>query len=309
MDYRESFHSAIFDPESAFAEQVRQWCLGSMRQHFPDQPHMWEKLTPNYSPGCKRVIISDDFYPALARDNVSLETRPIKRITDTGIVVEGGDGTDEFDLIVLATGFRTVEFMHPIEVSGAGGRQLADVWKQGASAYLGVVVESLPNFGIFYGPNTNLGHNSIVLMIESQSRYLNAMVSKVLEARKQGKQLTLLPKPEVVRKFNDELQQELGSSSFADPKCQSWYKNADGKITNNWSQTVVDYQHKLERVHWDDFIVEGSGADVVGQKDTRVGRVVEETRVSNTTIALSALSMLAVAGGFFARNNVRLRVW
>ncbi|OJD36157.1 cyclohexanone monooxygenase [Diplodia corticola] len=307
MDYRESFYSAVFDRESAFAEQLRQWCLGSMRQHFPGQPEMWQKLTPNYSPGCKRVIISDDYYPALARDNVSLVTEPISHMTETGIAVEGGDD-EEFDLIVLATGFRSVEFMHPIKITGAQGQPLSEVWKQGACAYLGVVVESLPNFGIFYGPNTNLGHNSIVLMIEAQSRYLNAMVAKVLEARKQGKQLAMLPKPEVVRRFNAELQQELEKSSFADPNCQSWYKNDEGKITNNWSQTVVDYQHKLETVHWDEFVLEGSGADVVNQRDTKVGRVVEETRVSNTTIALSALSMLAVAGGFLARGNMRLRM-
>lgn len=311
MDYRESFYSAVFDRDSEFAQLIRDLCLGSMRQHFPDQPEMWEKLTPNYSPGCKRVIITDDYFPALARDNVSLETRAISRVTENGIVVDDGNGgtaSEEFDLVVLATGFRTVEFMHPIKITGARGRPLADVWKQGAHAYLGVVVEDLPNFGMFYGPNTNLGHNSIVLMIEAQSRYLNALVGKVLEARKEGKQLALLPKTEVVSKFNEDLQEELGKSSFADPKCQSWYKNEEGKITNNWSQTVVNYQHKLEKVHWDDFVTEGSGADVVDKKDTWVGRVVEETLVSNTTLALSALSMLAVAGGVLARGSLRLRV-
>ncbi|GME64216.1 Flavin-containing monooxygenase-like protein [Neofusicoccum parvum] len=308
MDYRESFHAAVTDDASAFARLIRDACAASLRGVWPDRPDVWARLTPPYAPGCKRVIISDDYFPALARDNVALETRPIARVTAAGVEVEGGP-EEPYDLLVLATGFRTVEFMHPIEIEGARGRPLSDVWRNGAEAYLGVVVEDLPNFGMFYGPNTNLGHNSIVLMIEAQSRYLNALVGKVLEARRKGERLALLPRPDVVRAYNEELQEVLGKSSFADPKCQSWYKNEDGKITNNWSNTVVDYQHKMEKVNWGDFIAEGDGAEVVKEKVTRVGRVVEETWVSNTTLALSALSVLAVAGGVLAKGGMRLRVW
>lgn len=168
MDFRESFHSAIFDGNSDFAQQIRTWCTEMMQAQLAHKPELWNTLTPNYSPGCKRVIISDDYYPALGRDNVELETGPITRITEKGIEIEG-KGEQEYDLIVLATGFQTVDFMYPIQIYGANGRSLGDIWKNGAMAYLGMTVEDLPNFGMFYGPNTNLGE--ILLQRYNLSRF------------------------------------------------------------------------------------------------------------------------------------------
>lgn len=157
MEFREGFHDAIFDDESDFANLLRKWCKEMMETQLADKPELWEALTPNYAPGCKRIIISDDYYPTLARDNVDLETRHITKITEKGIEVEEG-GEREYDFIVLATGFKTVEFLHPVTVIGKNGRRLDnDIWKNGATAYKGVQVEDLPNFGMFYGPNTNLG--------------------------------------------------------------------------------------------------------------------------------------------------------
>ncbi|EAT78799.2 hypothetical protein SNOG_13775 [Parastagonospora nodorum SN15] len=213
---------------------------------------LWEKLTPDYNPGCKRVIISDDYYPAVADPKTTLETNKIARITPTGIQLENGT-TYEHDIIVLATGFRTVEFMYPIKITGTGGRSLEQIWEKGASALYGTTVPSLPNFGMFYGPNTNLGHNSIILMIEAQSRYLNTLVSAVLDARNRGQRIGLTPRSDRTDAFNQQIQEILQNSSFADPKCGSWYKNKDGKITNNWSGTVVEYQEMLSKVDWEDF--------------------------------------------------------
>lgn len=168
MDFRESFHAAIFDKNSDFAQLIRDWCTGMMKQQLAHKPELWDTLTPNYSPGCKRVIISDDYYPALGRENVDLETGRITRITEKGIQIEG-KGEQEYDLIVLATGFKTVDFMYPIQVYGANGRSLGDIWKNGAMAYLGVTVEDLPNFGMFYGPNTNLGQFNLSSSGQKQS--------------------------------------------------------------------------------------------------------------------------------------------
>jgi len=241
MDFRESFYDAVTDANSPLAEEIRRSCLNQMHAALPNQPEVWKKLTPDYNPGCKRVIISDDYYPCLAQSNISLETRPINRITETGVSVSSGNGDgdgeahEEFDLIVCATGFRTVEFMHPIRITGAHGRELSDIWRGGAAAYYGITVEDIPNFGMLYGPNTNLGHNSIILMIEAQSRYINAQIGVVLDAKRRGESLVLRPKPEVVDAYNREVQERLEKSSFADPKCNSWYKNEEGKITNNWS--------------------------------------------------------------------------
>jgi hypothetical protein len=320
MDFRESFHTIIKDDKSDFAQLVRDMCTGSMKTQLASKPELWEKLVPDYAPGCKRVIITDDYYPTLARDNVELETRQITHITETGI---------EVDLIVLATGFKTVEFMHPIQIYGVNGRPLQDIWKDGAVAYNGVTVEDLPNFGMFYGPNTNLGefqepplssswdvligytdeligHNSIVLMIEAQSRYLNGMVGEVIHARQQGKTLSLKPKLAVLQSFNEKLQNALKSTSFADPNCNSWYKRDDGVITNNWSGTVVDYQVKLSQVQWQDYIVDGTGKGELGAKaPTKVGRVREESLLSDTSLlVVGVVSLLSAAGYLAARSKL-----
>jgi hypothetical protein len=322
MDFRESFHDAVTSGESEFADIIRTSCVDMMKQHIPNRPQLWQKLTPDYNPGCKRVIISDDYYPALANPKTTLETNKIRRITETGIEME--DGTHhEHDLIVLATGFRTIEFLYPIKVTGTKDRSLSAIWSNGASALYGVTVPSLPNFGMFYGPNTNLGHNSIILMIEAQSRYLNALVSAVLDARTRGERIGLMPKKDRTDAFNEVMQEVLMNSSFADPKCGSWYKNKDGKITNNWSGTVVDYQKVLSKVDWEDFETTaaqnregaraedegGSASKVVfgsGKQETRVGRVREETMVSNTVLALGTLSAVAAGAAWMYRGKWKM---
>ena len=241
MDFREAFYDAVFDKTSPTSQFIEAMSKEHLQTQLKDRPELQEKLQPTYAVGCKRVIITDDYFPVFLRDNVKLETGKIDSITAKGIVTDGKE--EEYDLIILATGFRTVEFMHPIEITGKAGRTLSSIWKEGGQALYGVAVESLPNFGMLYGPNTNLGHNSIILMIEAQSRYINAMIKEVIAARSSGDSLTITPKPSRVKEFNDEIQSELEKSNFADPGCNSWYKMKEsGKITNNWSRNVVAYQ-------------------------------------------------------------------
>lgn len=312
MDFRESFYDAVTDGDSAFASLLRTLCQDMMRRQIPDRPDLWEKLTPTYSPGCKRVIISDDYYPALASPKTELETSKIKRITETGIELESGE-VHEHDMIVLATGFRTVEFLFPIKITGTHGRSLSDVWSGGATALYGTTVPSLPNFAMFYGPNTNLGHNSIILMIEAQSRYINALVSAVLDARNRGARVGIMPKQFVTDAFNTKIQAILEKSSFADPNCGSWYKNEQGRITNNWSGTVVEYQHVLSKVDWEDYETadqKRSASRVVfgdGKRESWVGRVREETVVSNTAILVGAVSALVAGAAWYGGLVRRVR--
>jgi hypothetical protein len=324
MDYRESFHSAVTDGASDFATLIRTSCIDSMKAAIPsgDSTGLWEKLTPDYNPGCKRVIISDDYYPAIASPKTTLETNKISRITPDGIKLENGI-EHKHDTLVLATGFRTVEFLYPIKITGTHNRSLADIWSGGASALYGTCVPSLPNFGMFYGPNTNLGHNSIILMIEAQSRYLNALVSAVLDARNRGERIGIMPRADRTNEFNNKMQEVLKESSFADPKCGSWYKNKEGRITNNWSGTVVEYQHVLSKVDWEDFetttTVQGEqigeraerASRVVfgsGKQETKIGRVREETVVSNTVLALGTLSAVAAGAAWVYRGRLPKRL-
>ena len=241
MDFREGFWAAVFDNDSATAKGLETMSKDHLHAQLADREDLWEKLQPNYSIGCKRVIITDDYFPVFLRDNVNLETGQIDKITAKGIVTDGKE--EEYDAIILATGFRTVQFMHPIDITGTAGRTLASIWKEGGQALYGITVQGLPNFGMLYGPNTNLGHNSIILMIEAQSKYINVLIKAVVDARRNGETLTIQPNAKRFQDYNEEIQLELEGSSFADPNCNSWYKMREsGRITNNWSRTVVDYQ-------------------------------------------------------------------
>lgn len=135
MDMRESFYDAVWDGKSDLAEMIRIFHKQKLENELPNRKDLWDKLTPKYNPGCKRVIITDDYFPALGLPNVSLETRPISEISGNKVKVKDDNGKIEdaepgdFDLLVCATGFKTVEFMHPINMTGRNGRSIRDVWQ------------------------------------------------------------------------------------------------------------------------------------------------------------------------------------
>ncbi|KAG5764655.1 hypothetical protein H9Q72_007260 [Fusarium xylarioides] len=298
MNARESYYQAVNHADSSDSSAMTAVCKQHMQTQLPDRPDLWEKLTPNYPPGCKRVLLSDDYYPTLRLPNVAVETRHIDRMTNTGLVVRDGaqEKTINFDLVIFATGFQAKDFLHGIRVQGVGGQSLHSKWTNGASALYGVMVDDLPNFGMLYGPNTNLGHNSIILMIEAQARYLVPLVTKVLKSRARGRKLCVVPKALRVQEWNKDLQRSLGSSSFADPRCSSWYKTDSGVVTNNWSGTVVEYQELLSKVDWSDYELEGDGTDNLPTGKEHIGRVMEETLFSTwQLVSVTVLGALAAA--------------
>ena len=218
--------------------------------HFDDQvkdPEMRKILKPDYPVGCKRVVISDDYYPALLQDNVSVETTGIKQITATGI--ETQDGTKhEFDTIVYGTGFASTEFLAPLEVTGTDGVQLNEAWKDGAEAYLGISMPHFPNFFMLYGPNTNLGHNSIIFMIECQVNYILDCLKKLDENSAASMNL----KQSAMVEYADFLKARMDTSVFV-RDCDSWYKNDSGKVTNNWPEFTYVYQEATNQAKSADY--------------------------------------------------------
>ncbi len=192
------------------------------------------KLTPDYPIGAKRILIHDDYYPALARENVDLETSPVESIEAHGVRTSDGR-LHELDVIVYATGFDTNTFISPIAIHGLDGISLEKVWKDGAEAYLGLSVSGFPNFFMMYGPNTNLGHNSIIFMIECQTGYILRMLAAL-----EGDPRPLELRPEAMAAFNRKLHDELEHTAWAKVD-HSWYKTDAGKITNNWSRTTIRY--------------------------------------------------------------------
>ena len=213
----------------------------------PD-PELRRKLTPDYPIGCKRVLFTDDYYPALQRPNVTLETGAMERITPAGVRMR--DGSEHaLDVLVYATGFETTGWNWPIQVKGRTAF-LGDVWKEGPEAYLGLTVSGFPNLFMIYGPNTNLGHNSITFMIERQSEYI---VQALGEMKRRGWR-AIEPSAEAQSRFNRELQDALSRTTWADPSCNSWYKNAVGRITQNWPSHTRDYAAATKTVNFDDYL-------------------------------------------------------
>lgn len=141
-------------------------------------------------------------------------------------------------------------------------------------------------------------------MIEAQSRYLNTLFGEVMQARQQGKMLSLKPEPGVLKSYNDRIQAILRRTSFADPNCNSWYKRDDGAITNNWSGTVIDYHRELSKVQWQDYIAEGTGRDrFMSKVATKVSHAQEEILLSNLSLFVGAVSVLSVTGYFMASSR------
>ena len=217
-----------------------------LRWQVPD-PALRRALTPDYAPGCKRPLISDVYYPALTRDDVSLVTSSIAEITRRGVRTE--DGTEhELDVLVYATGFRSTEFLMPMAVRGRGGRVLHEAWKHGAEAYLGMAMPGFPNFYMLYGPNTNLGHNSIIFMIEQQVRY----VVKCVQARRRRGLAALEVREDVMQQWREESEARLSETVWAS-RCRSWYKNKEGRITNNWPYSTPVYWQRLRKLDLSDY--------------------------------------------------------
>ena len=248
----------IYDNADYFFWQAFQWtpagraaftrqALDKLAREVPD-PELRRKLTPDYPIGCKRILITDDFLPAMSRPNVSLVTEGIDRITPTGVVTKDGAAHD-VDVLIFATGFETTGWHWSLDVVGEGGVHLGDAWRDAPEAYLGITTAGFPNMFMLYGPNTNLGHNTITFMIEQQVGYLTQALAG-LEAR--GARAMRL-NPDAQARFNADLQAKLAGTVWADPHCASWYKTADGRITQNWGSHTRDYAKATAQVAWEDY--------------------------------------------------------
>jgi cation diffusion facilitator CzcD-associated flavoprotein CzcO len=202
------------------------------RKHIADQvpdPELRAKVTPNYTIGCKRILPSNKWYPALGRENVELVTSGIARVTPTGYVT--ADGVEhEVDTLIFATGFYVTDIPLANIVTGTDGRTLAAHWHRSPQAYRGTAVAGFPNLFFLIGPNTGLGHNSIVFMIEAQLRYLLGALD-AMRARGAGR---IEVKADAQKAYNSHLQAKMGQTVWNTGGCASWYIDAQGRNTTIW---------------------------------------------------------------------------
>ena len=210
-------------------------------------PELREALTPSYEIGCKRVLISNDWYPTLQRPDVELVTAPISEVVTDGVVTADGR-TREVDAIVCGTGFSTVDFLAPMEVRGLGGRDLNEAWREGPEAYLGLTISGFPNLFVLYGPNTNLGSGSIVYMLESQISYVLDAVARLGQTG--GAWLDV--RPDAQARESRAVQKRLKTSVWNTGGCTSWYVHG-GRNTNNWPGYMLEYRLRTRRLRTRDY--------------------------------------------------------
>jgi cation diffusion facilitator CzcD-associated flavoprotein CzcO/acetyl esterase/lipase len=204
-------------------------------------PELKRALTPDHVLGCKRVLISPDYYSTLERPNVELVSTGVRELSESGVVAE--DGTERpADVVVLSTGFESTRFLAPMEIRGRDGLDLNEVWREGANAYLGMTVAGFPNLFVMYGPNTNLGSGSIIFQLESQMTYIADAIERL---RRSGGLLAV--RPEVQQSFDSEMQSRL-STSVWQTGCNNWYLDEQGRNTNNWPGFTLEYRRRTKRL-------------------------------------------------------------
>ncbi|MDT0202939.1 NAD(P)/FAD-dependent oxidoreductase [Nocardioides sp. AE5] len=227
-----------------YAAVLRAASRAHMKRQAKAKPGLFEKVWPDYPIGCKRILFSNDYVPALARDNVDVHTTAIERITPGGVVTT--DGVEHpVDVLIWGTGFKATEILAPLEIARSDGHRLADEWSGGAHAYYGMAVPGFPNLQIMYGPNTNTGGGSVIYFLEQQAKHVADYVEHVARTGR----------PHVVRReveaaHDATVQAALGGSVWS--QCNSWYRQADGRIPTNWPGLSTEYR-KGVRFRADDY--------------------------------------------------------
>ncbi len=249
--YAETLTAMIRHPRT-LGRIGRAYSSAFMRLQLKD-PELRRRAWPTYPFGCKRVLFSSHYLPALARPCVELITERVSRLTPRTVV--SADGAErELDVLIYATGFRANEFMAPMEVRGRDGRTLAGAWATGAHAHLGITVPGFPSMFLVYGPNTNTSGGSIIFYEEAQARYIRQALELL-----RGRRAAIEVRPEVEAASDRELQARFQGTAWA--ACESWYReHGDGRIVANWPGHMREYQRRVAKLEQSEYLFAPSPA-------------------------------------------------
>ncbi|MEQ3549162.1 NAD(P)/FAD-dependent oxidoreductase [Pseudonocardia nematodicida] len=224
----------------------RLWSTLFMRSALRD-PALRRRVWPDFTFGCKRILFSSRWLPALQRENVSVVTDRITEVVPEGIRTADGR-VHRVDTIIWGTGFATTAFMAPMEITGPGGRSLAQEWDGGAHAYLGMTVPGFPSLFVLFGPNTNTSGGSIVRYLEHQVRYVREALQETARRGAAGLEV----RAAVERAFDAEVQARFDGTAWT--RCDSWYRDDAGRIVTNWPGYTGEYIERTRRVDPADYV-------------------------------------------------------
>ncbi|MEV2223782.1 DUF4873 domain-containing protein [Nocardia vinacea] len=235
----ESLTPAFMNPE--LMRRAETVARAHLRRQVAD-PELRRNLTPDYRLGCKRILVSNNYYPALRRENVALVTSPVASITETGIVT--ADGIEqEFDAIVYGTGFKIADRFADQHIVGANGLTLQKAWRTGMEGFLGVAVHGFPNLFLIMGPNSGGGNQSIVFMIEAQARYIR----QCLELLSNTSNSRIEVRAATQHEFNRRVQSKLAGTVWNSGGCRSWHLDEHGVNRAAWPGSSVSYWRTMRR--------------------------------------------------------------
>ncbi|MFM9127253.1 MAG: flavin-containing monooxygenase, partial [Solirubrobacterales bacterium] len=200
------------------------------------------KARPDYEMGCKRVLMTSEWFPALRRPNVELVTDDVERVTSDGIVDARGR-THPLDVIIFGTGYAATDLLAPMEVLGRGGESLHERWREGAEAYLGLSVPGFPNMFMVYGPNTGHGTGSAIDMLEAEADHIADAVRMLSSGRAQQLEV----RQETYDAFQQEIAERMADTVWTSG-CGSWYRNDAGRVTITWPGQPAEYQRRAQRL-------------------------------------------------------------
>ncbi|WP_189550418.1 flavin-containing monooxygenase [Streptomyces lavendofoliae] len=225
-------------------------------------PALRAKLTPSYRIGCKRILLSSEYYPALAKPNVDVVASGLAEVR--GSTVVAADGTEtEVDAIIFGTGFRVTDMPIAERVVGADGITLAEAWKDGMESLRGATAAGFPNWMTIIGPNTGLGNSSMILMIESQ---LNYMADYLRQLDGLGDRAALAARPSAVAAWNRRVQARMERTVWKAGGCDSWYLDANGRNTTLWPGTTSEFRRATKAVDLSEYEVVRAGS-LAGSKE------------------------------------------
>ncbi|WP_170468843.1 flavin-containing monooxygenase [Ruegeria arenilitoris] len=233
------FRHRVFRGEPRMVRFAMKMWRRSLENAIAD-PELRAQLTPDYQIGCKRILSSNDWYPALARDNVSLIPQGVASIEGDEVILADGTRT-QADVLVWGTGFHVTDIIENLDITGSNDLTLRQAWSEGMQAHLGTAIAGFPNFFILLGPHTGLGHNSVVLMIEAQVRH----IGRVLDQMQRDGVQAITPRPEKQAAFEQEMKDRHLNSVWQVGGCTSWYQDAQGRNTTLWPGTVSEYEKRM----------------------------------------------------------------
>lgn len=231
---RSESNISVIEHGSDKTQQFKSLAVNLLESEVAD-PELRRTLTPDTPLGCKRLVFSSDFVPALTRSNVEVVASSARALRAKALVTEDGRELD-VDVVVCATGYAAADYLGQIEVTGENGQALSDRWRDGAHAYLGMAVPGFPNFFMLYGPNTNVGSNSVIFMLEAQAHY----VVRALRYLRRKNKRHIVVRESVMQDFLTKIDRWMVGTVWT-TRCNNYFRNASGRVVTQWPRSARDF--------------------------------------------------------------------